>query len=243
MPPRAKKPQATTPGVVPKEALDYFAQKGLKIGFNYYEVWREEHSAAFTAAKILELDILAALRGTVERAIEDGTTFQQFRKDIEPLLDKSGWSDYHKETPKKVRLRTIYETNMRVARTCGQWQRIERTKKVLPYLIYELGPSLRHRAEHEAWAGTTLPVDDPWWDEHVPPSAYGCKCRVRQAGEREVERRGGATQRPPSYDVVWELPDGRRELAPVGVHPSFAYNPGKSRMAGLEAVLERKEKR
>jgi len=57
-------------------------------------------------------------------------------------------------------------------------------------------------------------------------------------GEREVERRGGVTERPPSHDVEWELPDGRRVSAPVGVHPSFAYDMGKNRMAGLEEALK-----
>ena len=48
---------------------------------------------------------------------------------------------------------------MRSARGAGQWDRIQRTKKLMPYLIYELGPSSDHRPEHEAWAGTCLPVE------------------------------------------------------------------------------------
>lgn len=168
MPPRIDKP-----GPVPKEALDYFKAKGLKIGFNYTDVWKQEHTAAFTAAKILELDVLRSLRTIVEDTIKDGTTFEKFQKDAGLLLDQSGWSDYHKETPKKVRLRTIFDTNMRVARATGQWERVERTKKILPYLLYELGPSLNHREEHEEWEGTLLPVDDPWWDEHMPPNGWG----------------------------------------------------------------------
>jgi uncharacterized protein with gpF-like domain len=166
-------PKYTFPGPVPREALDYFESKGLKVGFNWYDVWAEEHSAAFTAAKILELDVLATVRGMIARAIEDGTTFEQWRKDVGPVLDKSGWSDYHKETPKKHRLRVIYDTNMRTARAAGQWQRIERAKRMLPYLTYELGPAVKHTPMCETWAGTTLPVDDPWWDEHQPPNHYG----------------------------------------------------------------------
>lgn len=63
-------------------------------------------------------------------------------------------------------------------------------------------------------------------------------CHVLQAGEREVEIRGGTTDRPPSYDVQWELPDGRQVSAPVGVHPSFNYNFGKNRTGGLEDALK-----
>lgn len=168
MPPRAR-----IPGPPPKEALDYFEAKGLKVGFDYTDVWKEEHHAAFTAAKILELDILNDLRVSIEGALEEGIPFQEWQKTADMVLDKSGWSDYHEDTPKKHRLKTIYDANMRVARSVGQWQRIERTKKVLPFLVYELGPSAHHREWHEAWAGTTLPIDDPFWDDHYTPNGWG----------------------------------------------------------------------
>lgn len=229
------------PGPPPKEALDYFAAKGLKVGFNYTDVWKEEHNAAFTAAKIVELEVLATLRGIVERSLEEGTTFEQFQKDVGPLLDKSGWSDYHEETPTKVRLRTIFDTNMRTARAAGQWQRIDRTKRLLPFLVYELGPSVRHRPVHASWEGTTLPATDPWWDEHMTPNGWGCKCTIRQIGKREAEREGGVTPRPPSHKVTWRLPDGTTERVPVGIDPGWDYNPGKNRMTGLEAGLANSE--
>jgi uncharacterized protein with gpF-like domain len=236
-------PEYTFPGPVPQEALDYFEAKGLQVGFNWYEVWAEEHNCAFTAAKILELDILATMRGLVERAIEEGKTFETWRKEVKPLLDKSGWSNYGTEKTEKHRMRIIYDTNMRTSRAAGQWQRIERTKTVLPFLTYELGPSVKHRDEHVSWAGTTLPVDDPWWDSHFPPLGYGCKCNIIQEGLHEVEQRGGPSDRPQSYDVEWTLPDGRRVTAPVGVHPTFNFNAGKSRTTGLEQALIAAESR
>lgn len=227
-------PEIKFPGPVPKDALDFFAKKGLKPGFDYRDIWMEEHSVAFTAAKVMELDVLATLRGTLERAIEEGTTFDQFRKDVDTLMDRSGWSDYGTEKSKKRRLRTIYDTNMRMARATGQWKRIERTKKVLPYLIYGLGPSVRHREEHVGWAGLVLPVDDPFWDFATPPSAYGCACTIRQAPEAEAKRRG-ISESPDVPLEPWENKrTGTTEMVPRGVQPGFAYNPGKSRTAGIE---------
>ena len=170
MPPKLK---IDSPGPVPKEALEFFKTKGLQPGFNWYDVWREEHTAAFTVAKIMELDILRSVRGLVDRAIEEGKTFEQWRKEVKPLLDQSGWSDYGTEKTSKHRMRVIFDTNMRTARAAGQRQRIERTKDVLPYLTYELGPSVRHRDEHVSWEGTTLPADDVWWETHFTPNGYG----------------------------------------------------------------------
>jgi uncharacterized protein with gpF-like domain len=221
-------------GPVPKEALAYFDRKGLKPGFDYRDVWKQEHSVAFTIAKVMELDVLATMRDLIRGAIEEGRTFEEFQQAARLELDQSGWSDYHKTTPKKRRLRTIYDTNMRTARAAGQWQRIERTKRALPYLLYDNTTSLRKREEHEAWVGLVLHVDDPFWDYAMPPSGYGCKHRVRQVSKREAEGPlGGVSEAPPLELVPWENKrTGAVELIPRGVQPGFNYNPGNNRSAG-----------
>lgn len=222
MPPKTK-----FPGPVPEEALKYFGAKGLRIGFDYDDVWKEEHQVSFTAAKVVELDVLKDLRDIVDRAIRDGITFQQFQKDAGMLLDQSGWSNYHKQTPKKSRLRTIYQTNLRVARTVGQWQRIQRTKTTQPYLLYQLGPSARHRPEHVNWAGTLLPVDDPFWNYATPPSGWLCKCHLLQITKERADRAGGVTERPKLVREPWRnKKTGKVEMVPKGIDPGWDYNPG-----------------
>lgn len=39
--------------------------------------------------------------------------------------------------------------------------------------------SVDKRPEHLAYVGTVLPIEHPWWDDHLPPIAWNCKCRVR----------------------------------------------------------------
>ena len=46
------------PGPVPREALDFFRAKGWKVGFDYRDVWRQEHATAFTVAKVMRADVL-----------------------------------------------------------------------------------------------------------------------------------------------------------------------------------------
>jgi uncharacterized protein with gpF-like domain len=246
-------PRNTRPGPVPVEALQYFSAKGLKIGFDYTDVWKEEHAVSFTVAKVMEYNILATVRGMVERALENGTTFRDFVKEVTPLLDQSGWSNYHKEKSTVSRLSVIFQTNMRVARSAGQWQRIERTKDILPFLVYELGPSVKHREEHESWAGTTLPADHSWWDDHAVPNGWMCKCWIQQISERGLQRLAkerppehnpiyngmGQTQSPPSYNVEWTNPKtGRTEKVPVGIDPGWNYNPGRNRTNGVYNLAE-----
>ena len=215
------------PGPAPKEAVDYIRNKGWKPGWDYRDVWREEHAVAFTVAKATQMDLLSAIRTEVERAIADGITLREFRNTLTPILQKLGWwgrqsqvdpltgeiKDVQLGSPR--RLRTIYEVNCRTARAAGQWQRAERTKKVLPYLLYQVGSAKKHRPEHLSWNGTLLRFDDPWWDTHMPINAYGCKCHVRQVSEAEKNDlvRNGLPDptAAPELDPETGLPTGRRE--------------------------------
>jgi uncharacterized protein with gpF-like domain len=242
------------PGTLPKEALAFLKNKGLKPGFNYQDVWREEHGYGFTVAKAMQVDVLESIRGELVKALQEGRTLAQFKKDLTPALQRLGWWGQKEMTDpltgevKEVqlgsprRLRTIYDTNMRQARAAGQWQRAERTKKALPYLKYELGPSKEHRPEHAAWSGMILPVDDPWWNTHMPPNGWGCKCRVRQITRWEFEKTGERLSNPP--------PDNPREwvnkrtgevvMVPEGIDPGFDHNPGQDRQRQLNELIQGK---
>ena len=236
----AKKPY--NPGPPPKEAIKYFQSKGWKAGFDYQDVWEQEHAFAFTAAKAMTADVLETLRGAVEQALAEGRTFRDFSKDLKPELEKLGWwgqsqmpdpqtgelKDVQLGSPR--RLQVIYQTNLRTARSAGKWERIQRTKKLLPYLRYSLGPSEVHRPEHVAWEGLELPVDDAWWDSHMPPNGWGCKCWVQQLTKEAVDSTGGPDTAPADDPVEWINPrTGEKEMVPKGVTPGFNFNPGKAR--------------
>lgn len=228
-------------GDVPDAVREYLEAKGLRPSWSWREVWQEEHAVAFAVAKAMGVDLLTELQRAVADAIAGGLTFETFRRKLEPTLGALGWWGVKEEinpdtgeaervelgTPR--RLRIIYQTNGRVARAVGQWQRIQRTKASRPFLIYELGPSMEHRPEHVAWAGSIRPVDDPIWAVLMPPNGWGCKCRVRQLSQTEADAAGGVTTGP-EIDVV-ETTDpetGESVQHPKGVDPEWAYNPGAS---------------
>jgi SPP1 gp7 family putative phage head morphogenesis protein len=197
------------PGPKPAEALEYFRRLNLDPGLDLDAAWTEEHGEAFKVAGVVAEDLLEGLRRAVDQALEDGLTFEQFAAGLDDVLRALGWLGEGDKVPH--RLRVVYETNMRVARAAGQWARIQRTAEDRPYLIYALGPSERHREQHVAWAGTVLPVDDPWWSTHFPPNGFGCRCHVRQVSKREAKRKGIS------------------EAAPAGdPDPGWDHNPGAS---------------
>lgn len=226
---------------VPKDALDYFQRKGLRLSWDHREVYREEHDRAFTVAKVASTDLLRDIKQHVEQALQEGRTLQQFARDLTPVLQKAGWwgkqLQVDPEDPtgelREVqlgsprRLKTIFDANMRTARAAGQWERAQRTKRARPYFVYELGPSAKHRDEHVKIAGKILPVDHPFWDDWFPPNGWGCKCRVRQISRGEAERLGGVSEPPQSPTVEWTNErTGMTLKVPRGIDSGWDRNPG-----------------
>lgn len=232
----------------PPEAIAYLEAKSLRPSFHWQDGWGEEHAYAFTVAKATEADVLKAIRDQVDRAVRDGVPFEQFRQDLTPTLQKLGWWGRQERTDPVTgevrevqlgsprRLQTIYWANTRSAYAAGQWERAQRTKQALPYLVYELGPSEVHRPHHVALADrpTVLPVDDPFWHSHYPPNGWGCKCRVRSISKFEYDRLDPPAGAPEvTYQDYVNKRTGETTQVPVGVDPGWHTNPGRARARTL----------
>ncbi|MGF3027871.1 phage minor head protein [Methylobacterium aquaticum] len=236
---------------VPPEVPRYFAEKGLKPAFSWLDVWGEEHAYAFTVAKATDLELLTLLRDSIARAIDAGQGFETWRANLLPELERLGWArprrvaDPAGQRPDAMvnfaapgRLQTIFSSNMRSARAAGQWERIQRTKGALPYLLYVRSASAEPRVQHLAWAGIILPADDPWWSTHFPPNGWGCKCGVRQISRAEREQKlrteGYGDERPPLNERPFlNTRTGEVVQVPDGIDPGWQTNPGLARARTL----------
>lgn len=171
-------------GPVPQDVLKFWRSKRLRPAFHHLDVWREEHDAALTVAKVMRTDVLAVIQRALDIAIAQGQDFATFKREIQPHLENAGWWDEHEvedpDTGEEVtvnpprRLKLIFDTNLRTSRAIGQWDRIQDGKALRPYLLYQVGPSRRHREQHLAWHGVLLPVDDPFWTYAFPPNGFNC---------------------------------------------------------------------
>ncbi len=233
----------------PPEVMRYLKGKSLRPSFSFRDVEPEEHAVGFAVAKAMQIDVLTAIREELEKAAAEGLTYETFKKGLAPRLQSLGWWGVKDQidpvTGKRVkarlgspkRLRTIWRSNMRAARAAGQWERIERTKRALPFLVYLLGPSRQHRIEHRAKEGLVYPVDHPFWDEWFPPNGWGCKCHVRQITRREAEERG-LSEEPTIERRTFQNPrTGEVRTVPRGVDPAWSGNPGKTRARNADAFL------
>ncbi len=225
--------------------MSYLKNKNWKPAFSWLDVGPEEHAFSFTVAKATEMDVLRTIREHTQKAIDEGQSFANFQKELEPKLQKLGWwgqqSRIDPLTGKAVdvqlgsprRLKTIYWANTRTARAAGQWARIERTKKFLPFLQYRIGVSENHRLLHMAWDGMILAADDNWWDTHFPPNGWGCNCWVKQITARQAEKTGVSQSPKITYENFTNKRTGEVWRVPKGIDPGWQSNAGKLRAQSL----------
>ncbi|MFG1318011.1 phage head morphogenesis protein [Xanthobacter autotrophicus] len=257
---------ATLAGIVrkgmdaPPEVLDYFRRKELAPRFSWRDVWGEEHAHAFTVAGVTEAKVLAEFRAGIDRAIAEGKGFEAFQKEMQKRLSPLGWwgpRDVADDVTGKVksvdfsqarRLETTFWSNMRAARAAGQWDRAQRTKSALPFLLYVRTASAHPRDTHLRFVGIILPVDDLTWRWMFPPNGWGCKCAVRQISGSQRDRYLEGTKgedgvwytdvAPPRNDKPYlNKRTGETTMVPAGIDPGWHTNPGIGRAKTLGQQL------
>lgn len=221
---------------LPFREQNEFLRRKLNLPTNgWTDVYGREHDFAFVVAGANRDDLVADFHQAVQRAIEGGTTLEQFRKDFDRIVAKHGWS-YN--GGRNWRSRVIYETNMRSSYMAGRYEQLMAVREERPYWQYLHSDAVEHpRPEHEAWNGMVLRWDDPWWQHHFPINAWGCQCSVRALSYDDLVRMG-KTGPDTAPAIVWEQrtigqrsPQGPRTVqVPQGIDPGFEYVPGRSRL-------------
>jgi SPP1 gp7 family putative phage head morphogenesis protein len=238
----------------PAEAIAYLEAKGYRTTVNWTEMWEAEHAGAFTVAKVAKTDLLVTIHKSLIDAQERGIPFERWQAELQPELERAGWWGRVQDreltgTSRAIfvgprRLRTIYETNLRMSRAVALWDRIQASKARLPYLRYSAVLDGRTRPLHRKWHNTILPVDHPWWQTHFPPNGWRCRCTVVQMGESDLARRGmQVSDGPPDDGPVrpfWRRGADAPVFVPPGIDPGFGFNAGIARAQAREAALAEK---
>ncbi|AOJ13161.1 phage putative head morphogenesis protein, SPP1 gp7 family [Burkholderia vietnamiensis] len=236
-------------GLEPAEAVRYFESKGYQLGFRWQDVAAEAHARAFTVAGVMKVDVLQDIRAALTDALKKGTTFEQFKNDLIPTLQKKGWFGRgdvvdgdtgeiqgRRLTPR--RLDTIFRTNMQSSYMAGRFATQMAQVDTRPWWEYVAILDNRTRPSHAALHGSVFRYDDPFWSVFYPPCGYRCRCRVRTRpfGYRDAENpptsagrletveqpvgRDGKTQPATAY----RSPITGKLVLP---DPGFGFNPGR----------------
>lgn len=215
-------------GVKASEAIANIQQKVAVPSERWNDFQGPVHAKAFTVAGATTVDLVRDMHDAVSKAVTEQQTISQFRKAFDEIVKKHGWS--YKGT-RGWRTSVIYRANMRSAAMAGKWQRIQASAKTHPYLRYVAVHDNRTRPQHLAWDGTTLPINDPWWQVYYPPNGYLCRCDVRACSETDLTRHGWALSDSPEvvYRDVMDAETGEiTGTVARGVDPGWDHNVGQS---------------
>jgi hypothetical protein len=190
----------------------------------------EAHSRAFAVAGATEKSLIQDFRDAVDKAISQGTSFAEFRKDFDSIVKQHGWS--HTGTA-DWRAKVIYQTNLRTAFAAGRYAQMTQPAVLaaFPYWEYLHVNCPNPRPQHVAWSGMVLRADDPFWSSCYPPNGWGCHCIVASVNDRGLARMGKAGP-DTTPDLQWReyvnQKTGIVTRVPAGVDPGFVGNPGKA---------------
>jgi len=216
------------------EAIEFFRQKLNMPTKTWQSIWHEMHARAFVVAGAMKNDLLEDIRESIDDALANGTTIQDFREDFDKIIETHGWAY---KGGKKWRTAVIFNTNISVAYAVGHYNAMMEPAvlKARPFFRYIASSSRNPRPEHMAWYNTVLPADDPWWAKHYPPNGWGCKCGIVSHSAREVERIAAEEKNgehpvkrtaPKTSTWDWQDENGNTHKIPIGIDPGWDYNPG-----------------
>ncbi len=227
-----------------REQVEFFRQKQPVLTQAWTDVYAAEHDNAWMVAGAARADLLRDFRDAVDKAIAEGTTLREFRKDFDAIVERHGWS--YNGGP-GWRSRVIYETNLRTSYAAGREAQMAdpELRKRRPFGLYRHGGSEDPRPEHLALDGLVLPLDDPFWEQWTPPNGWGCKCKKFMVSQADVDRMGlqvadKAPEIPTETRTVGvKGPSPRTVTVPKGIDPGFEYRPGATRAGSRVEALTR----
>jgi len=191
------------------------------------DIQRAQHDLAFMVAGAMKADLLADLAAAVDKAVAQGTTLEEFRRDFRDIVERRGWHGWTGEGTKggeAWRTKVIYKTNMSTTYAAGRMAQLAAGK--FAFWVYRHGGSMEPRIQHLGWDGLILPPDHPFWATHAPPNGWGCSCYIvgarTLAGAQRVGGKPGLV-----LPENWAAPVPRTG-APAGIDKGWDYAPGAS---------------
>ena len=212
------------------EAIRFFRDKVNLPTKKWDDLWSGMHSRAFVVAGATKAELLADLREAVCKAISQGTTLADFRKDFDQLVEKHGWQY---KGGRDWRTAVIFDTNLSTAYSAGHYagRTAPAVLAVRPWWKYMPSSSANPNREHMRWYGIVLRYDDPWWRTHTPPNDWGCKCGVTTMSNAQYQRTKDKLRTEAPDDGTYEYVDKKTGVVsqvPVGIGPGWDYSPGRA---------------
>lgn len=190
------------------QALAYAVNREVVPGDEYYlQMTDIQRQMAVSIAGMAQVDQISHIIGQVNKAIDNGMTFNDWKKAALAGGFDPNLPDY--------RLQNIFRTNIQAAYNRGKWYQQQDNKKNRPYLIYDAINDVRTRPNHLLMDKVVRHIDDKFWDTHYPPCGYQCFLPGTQI-QGDLQ---GAIVRTYQGVAVELTTNSNRRLSVTGNHP------------------------
>jgi hypothetical protein len=220
-----------------REAVAYLAQKVRTPTRRWTDLDGPAHTRAFAVAGVQADDLLAGIKDSLMKAVAEGTTLAEFRRDLEPMMERLGWRAKGRAY-EAWRTRLVYQANLNTAYAAGRYAQMTDpdTLEALPFWIYRHSRKRDPRPQHVAWDGKVLAASDDWWRTHYPPNGWGCGCWAEAISRRDLRQLGkdGPDAAPQDGTRPWRDPVTDQVVqVPKGIDPGWQHNHGEGWLRGV----------
>lgn len=152
-----------------KEAIDFFKGKVTLTPKEFSELEEECKAKAFTISGIAKLDILNDVMRELQKVLDEGITFKEWRDNTNKMLEQKGWKGLS-----PYRADNIFRTNIQTAYNVGAYKRMTNPDVIdrRPYWMYDAVNDNRTRPTHMALNRKVFPAGHSFWDTWYPPNGY-----------------------------------------------------------------------
>ncbi|STQ86736.1 hypothetical protein LS73_003390 [Helicobacter muridarum] len=196
----------TTP---PYEAIAALsAKKPTLLKDSPAQIKHDFYNKAFVVSGVADIEMLSTIQTSLVNALAKGQSFNTWKKEIKPILEKRGYGELNKS-----RLEKIYHTNIQNAYAQGRkkaqlnmsapshYTTIDKLSDTAIdkdiakyddgiYFRYVTMQDSRVRAEHARLHNVILPRKHPFWDKYYPPNGFGCRCSVMTLYANDLIKKG-----------------------------------------------------
>ncbi len=162
-------------------ALDRFLKKNPSMYEDIEDVLDFSRSKYFWIKKSTDITITEKIMKHFSNSLEKGTTFKDWKKDVDNTLAQSGLE------LKEGYLKTVFRTNMNHAYNSGIYQKMEKYKDRYPYYKYCGTLDGREQQHTRELDGKIFKIGTPEADKYFPPNGFNCRCYTVSLTADEVD--------------------------------------------------------
>ena len=136
----------------------------------------------FTSAVITDANLAAATKESLAKALENGKSLRDWRKDVDSLFDAQGVTRLN-----PFQAERIYRNETAMAFGAGKFAKLQDVSERFPFWEYSTAGDERVRDTHRALQGKVFKSSD---SQYYPPLGFNCRCTAIPISRLQADKRG-----------------------------------------------------